>query len=177
MKFCCSALSRTWWQAENGQENVTIQLNLEAEFHVTHLIITFKTFRPAAMYVERSYDWGETWKIYRYFAAECEKTYPGIKVGVPSSLDEIVCMPRYSRVTPSTLGTVIYRVLPPNINIHSASFNPYSREVQDLLKTTNLRIHLQNLHTMGDENLETDRADIKEKYYFSIYDMTVRGSW
>lgn len=177
IKSCCSVLRRTWWQAKNGQENVTIQLDLEAEFHVTHLIITFKTFRPAAMYVERSYDWGETWKIYRYFAADCERTYPGIKVGVPSSLDEIVCMPRYSRVTPSTLGTVIYRVLPPNINIHSPSFNPYSREVQDLLKTTNLRIHLQNLHTMGDENLETDRADIKEKYYFSIYDMTVRGSW
>lgn len=171
------AFHRTWWQAENGQENVTIQLDLEAEFHVTHLIITFKTFRPAAMYVERSYDWGETWKIYRYFAADCEKTYPGVKVGVPSSLDEIVCMPRYSRITPSTLGTVIYRVLPPNVNIHAASFNPYSREVQDLLKTTNLRIHLQSLHTMGDESLETDRADIKEKYYFSIYDMTVRGSW
>ena len=96
---------------------------------------------------------------------------------MPSSLDEIVCMPRYSRITPSTLGTVIYRVLPPNVNIHAASFNPYSREVQDLLKTTNLRIHLQSLHTMGDESLETDRADIKEKYYFSIYDMTVRGSW
>ena len=73
---------------------------------------------------------------------------------------------RYSRVTPSTLGSVIYRVLPPNINIHSPGFNPYSKEVQDLLKTTNLRIHMTRLHTLGDENLETDRSDISVRMAF-----------
>ncbi len=152
---------RTWWQAENGQENVTIQLDLGAEFHVTHLIITFKTFRPAAMYIEKSFNWGTEWKTHRYFADDCARSFPGVHEGAPRYLNETVCQSRYSRVTPSTLGSVIYRVLPPNINIHSPGFNPYSKEVQDLLKTTNLRIHFTKLHTLGDENLETDRLDIK----------------
>ena len=160
---------RTWWQSENGVENVTIQLDLEAEFHVTHLIITYKTFRPAAMYIEKSYDWGQTWKVTRYFAAECDRSFPTIYEGAPRYLNETVCQSRYSKIVPSTLGTVIYRVLPPNINIHSPGFNPYSKEVQDLLKTTNLRIRMTKLHTLGDENIETDRLEIKASIQQSGY--------
>jgi hypothetical protein len=47
------------------------------------------------------------------------------------------------------------------LNFIILGFNPYSKEVQDLLKTTNLRIRMTKLHTLGDENIETDRLEIK----------------
>ena len=77
-------------------------------------------------------------------------------------LNEVVCQTRYSKIVPSTFGTVIYRVLPPNINVHSATFDPYSKEIQDLLKITNIRIVMTELHSLGDETLlDTSRNDVK----------------
>ena len=75
----------------------------------------------------------------------------------------MVCQERYSRIVPSTQGTVIYRVLPPNINIHRADFLPYSKPVQDLLKTTNIRIVMTALHTLGDENLNLRDNKVSKK--------------
>ena len=91
--------------------------------------------------------------LYRYFAHDCATYWPGIRKGAPETFSEVVCQERYSRIVPSTQGTVIYRVLPPNSNIHTPDFLPYSKPVQDLLKTTNIRLVMTALHTLGDENL------------------------
>uniref|UniRef100_A0A4W3J836 Netrin-1 n=1 Tax=Callorhinchus milii TaxID=7868 RepID=A0A4W3J836_CALMI len=94
---------RTWWQSAQSSHRETIQLDLETHFYFTHLILIFKSPRPAAMVLERSQDFGESWTPYKYFATNCSHTF-GLHDDMRVS--GAICTSRYSAPLPCTRGEV-----------------------------------------------------------------------
>ena len=68
--------------------------------------MTFRTFRPAGMVIERSWDYGRNWNVYRYYAADCKQTFPDIPDGPQEDVDDVVCTEDFSSVEPSSNGEV-----------------------------------------------------------------------
>uniref|UniRef100_A0A8D3CQ06 Laminin, beta 4 n=1 Tax=Scophthalmus maximus TaxID=52904 RepID=A0A8D3CQ06_SCOMX len=160
-----------WWQSENGVHQVSIQLDLETVFQFSHLVLSFKSFRPAAMLVERSKDFGRTWKVFRYFAEDCSLHFPSASNEPADSVDDIICDSRYSGSEPSTDGEVVLKALDPVFEIQ----NPYAPNIQDLITLTNIRVNFTRLFTLGD-TLSRRRRNPQNKYYYALYNMVVRGS-
>uniref|UniRef100_A0A670XZK0 Netrin-4 n=1 Tax=Pseudonaja textilis TaxID=8673 RepID=A0A670XZK0_PSETE len=158
----------SWWQSAQGVHREEIRLDLETEFYLTHVIVVFKSPRPAAMVLERSQDYGQTWRPYKYFAVNCTATF-----GLPDDNSEegSLCTSRYSDVVPCTRGEVIFRALTPTNKIE----DPYSPEAQAVLKLTNLRLLLlkrQECPCQGSGLLEKPHRFA----HYAIYDLIVRGS-
>ncbi|XP_064418070.1 netrin-4-like [Latimeria chalumnae] len=158
----------SWWQSAPGVHRETIQLDFETEFYFTHLILVFKTPRPAAMILEKSQDFGKTWRPSKYFATSCNKMY-----GLADDVEEegAVCTSRYSRASPCTRGEVIYRALSPPYQVE----DPYSLEAQDLLKVTNIRVQLLKQQQCPCQGKD---PDTKPHYFahYSIYHFIAKGS-
>ncbi|TTB85612.1 Netrin-4 [Bagarius yarrelli] len=109
---CCSNSSlmtddpffnpNTWWEsgAEAAGED-EIRLDLEDRFCLTHVVMVFRSPRPAAMSLERSTDFGRTWEMLKVFAENCSSAF-----GLPDDVSQqaALCTSRYSSAKPCSGG-------------------------------------------------------------------------
>ncbi|XP_071393953.1 netrin-4 [Centroberyx affinis] len=133
----------TWWASgagTTGQED-EIRLDLETQFCLSHLVLLFRSPRPAAMAIERSSDFGKTWETLKLFAHNCS-----LEFGLHDDLSQpgSLCTSRYTGATPCSGGEVILRTLgPSSVKV----LDPYSPETVARLTLTNLRIRLLKAQT------------------------------
>ncbi|XP_029008547.1 netrin-4-like [Betta splendens] len=159
----------TWWQSAEGAREETLQLDLETEFLFTHLILVFRSPRPAAMVLERSQDFGRTWSALRRFAADCERVF-GLAEGSSGGDGGAACTSKYSAAYPCTRGEVIYRALSPWLSV-----DPYGPAAQKQLMITNLRVRLLQHQQCPCQSQHPAAAGLPTQHY-AIYDFIVKGS-
>ncbi|XP_061544729.1 netrin-4 [Phycodurus eques] len=135
----------TWWESSaeptmQGKQD-EIRLDLETQFCMSHVVLLFRSPRPAAMAVERSTDFGHSWVVLKVFAHNCSMEF-----GLPDDFIQpgSLCTSRYSSAAPCSGGEVILRLLDPN---NANLLDPYSPEALVRLTLTNLRIRLLKAQT------------------------------
>ncbi|KTF88876.1 hypothetical protein cypCar_00027704 [Cyprinus carpio] len=92
----------TWWgSAAATGEQEEIRLDLETQFCMSHVVLLFRSPRPAAMRLERSQDFGQTWETLKLFARNCTEMF-----GLPDDASQpgSLCTSRYSNAVPCTRG-------------------------------------------------------------------------
>lgn len=94
----------TWWASGRGATlQDEIRLDLETKFCLSHVVLVFRSPRPAAMIIERSADFGQTWETLKAFAHNCSTEFD-----LRDDLDEphSLCTSRYSSARPCSGGEV-----------------------------------------------------------------------
>jgi len=158
-----------WWQSENGKQHVYIRFDLEALFTITVMIIRFKTYPPAAMSLEKSDDYGRSWKPIGYYAYNCAKSFPNVPRRNTGDFKRPFCTSKYSGLEYSTGGELYFA---PLTQIKDQTIE--RTELQDLLRITNLRINFSKLHTFGDYLINYEESN--RDYYYAVNEIKLYGS-
>ncbi|XP_067913691.1 laminin subunit beta-3 [Heterodontus francisci] len=161
-----SGALRSWWQSENDQDQVSIQLDMDGKFQLNDILLRFKSPRPAAMMIERSTDFGQTWKPYQYFADDCAASFPQIQTGQPRSFDDVRC-----QVQPRNRDSSDEQVTFNPLKLADYISGSKSDKINNITPFTNLRINFIKPYKPA---LSHELRNVND--FYAVYEMKVQGS-
>uniref|UniRef100_A0A4W6G0T1 Laminin, alpha 5 n=2 Tax=Percomorphaceae TaxID=1489872 RepID=A0A4W6G0T1_LATCA len=172
-----------WWQSpplsrstEYNEVNVT--LDLGQLFHVAYVLIKFANSpRPDLWVLERSIDFGQTYRPWQYFASskrDCIERFGQRTIERITSDDDIVCTTEYSRIVPLENGEIVVSLVNGRPGAMNFSYSPVLRE---FTKATNIRLRFLRTNTLLGHLMGKALRDptVTRRYYYSIKDISIGG--
>ncbi|KFO94390.1 Laminin subunit beta-3, partial [Buceros rhinoceros silvestris] len=153
-----------WWQSQNSIERVSLQLDLDQMFQLSSILLQFRSPLPAAMLVERSTDFGQTWQVYQYLASDCAAAFPHVPRGSPESWQDTRCQTLQGH--PLHGGKVKFSVQ----DLASTITTSYSQVIDKLGPFTNLRINFTGLPHIARQGYHSPST------FYAVTEMQVLGS-
>ncbi|XP_004616272.2 laminin subunit beta-3 isoform X1 [Sorex araneus] len=131
-----------WWQSQNDVSPVSLQLDLDEKLQLHNIGMHFKGPLPAGLLIERSSDFGRTWRVYQYLATDCAAAFPRVRQGRPQSWGDARCqaLPPLPPGHPD-MGQVQLNLLDLAAGIPATQ----SQKLRELGTITNLRVNFTKL--------------------------------
>ncbi|KAL1769962.1 laminin subunit beta-3 [Sigmodon hispidus] len=156
-----------WWQSQNDVIPVSLQLDLDKRMQLQDIMMDFKSPMPAGMLIERSSDFGKTWRVYQYLATNCASTFPQVHQGQPKNWQDVRCQPLPQKPNGRLTGGKVQLNL---MDLASGIPASQSRKIQELGDITNLRVNFTKaapVHQKGAYPPST---------YFAVSQLRLQGS-
>uniref|UniRef100_A0A3Q3EKF8 Laminin, alpha 5 n=1 Tax=Labrus bergylta TaxID=56723 RepID=A0A3Q3EKF8_9LABR len=172
-----------WWQSpplsrstEYNEVNVT--LDLGQLFHVAYVLIKFANSpRPDLWVLERSVDFGQTYKPWQFFASskrDCIERFGQKTIERINNDDDVICTTEYSRIVPLENGEIVVSL----VNGRPGALNfSYSPVLRDFTKATNIKLSFLRTNTLLGHLMGKALRDptVTRRYYYSIKDISIGG--
>uniref|UniRef100_UPI0037E9B905 laminin subunit alpha-5 n=1 Tax=Semicossyphus pulcher TaxID=241346 RepID=UPI0037E9B905 len=172
-----------WWQSPPLSRNtefneVNVTLDLGQLFHVAYVLIKFANSpRPDLWVLERSTDFGQTYKPWQFFASskrDCIERFGKRTIERINNDDDVICTTEYSRIVPLENGEIVVSL----VNGRPGAMNfSYSPVLRDFTKATNIKLRFLRTNTLLGHLMGKALRDptVTRRYYYSIKDISIGG--